>query len=97
VGELAALRTAQARAERRGWVEAQAGKGTERAAPAGGVGGDVEMGEAGAAGGESEAFKARVIGVLESNQMDGARSSKLTQDDFLRLLSLFNAEGIHFA
>ena len=32
-GELAALRTAQARAERRGWVEAQAGKGTERAAP----------------------------------------------------------------
>ena len=71
--------------------------GTERAAPAGGTGGDVEMGEAGAAGDESEAFKARVIGVLEGNALDGARSSKLTQDDFLRLLALFNAQGIHFA
>lgn len=65
--------------------------GSERPA-----GGDVEMGEAGAAE-ASEAFKQRVVGVLESNQLDGARSSKLAQDDFLRLLALFNEAGIHFA
>jgi 18S rRNA (adenine1779-N6/adenine1780-N6)-dimethyltransferase len=67
--------------------------GSERPAAAGG---DVVMGEVAAAG-ESEAFKERVISVLESNSLDGARSSKLTQDDFLRLLALFNAAGIHFA
>jgi len=65
--------------------------GSERPA-----GGDVEMGEAGLAE-ASEAFKQRVVGVLESNQLDGARSSKLAQDDFLRLLALFNEAGIHFA
>ena len=65
--------------------------GSERPA-----GGDVEMGEAGVAE-ASEAFKQRVVGVLESNQLDGARSSKLAQDDFLRLLALFNEAGIHFA
>ena len=45
----------------------------------------------------SEAFKARVIGVLESNGLDQQRSGKMSQDDFLRLLSLFNAAGVHFA
>ena len=59
-------------------------------------GGDVVMAEASSAEG-SEAFKARVISVLEENQLDQARSSKLCQDDFLRLLALFNAAGVHFA
>ena len=45
----------------------------------------------------SEAFKVRVIGVLESNGLDQQRSGKMSQDDFLRLLSLFNAAGVHFA
>ncbi len=68
--------------------------GAERPAPTPG-GGDVAMAEAD--DGSSEAFKARVIGVLEANELDGARSSKLSQDDFLRLLALFNAAGVHFA
>ena len=58
---------------------------------------DAEMGEAGGAGTESEAFKATVVGVLEAIGMEGARSSKLTQDDFLKLLAAFNAQGIHFS
>ena len=46
---------------------------------------------------DAEAFKARVVGVLESNGLDQQRSGKMSQDDFLRLLSLFNAAGVHFA
>ncbi len=61
---------------------------------AGGEGGDADMADAEDA---TEAFKARVIGVLESNGLDQQRSGKMSQDDFLRLLSLFNAAGVHFA
>ena len=57
-------------------------------------GGDADMADAEDA---TEAFKARVIGVLESNGLDQQRSGKMSQDDFLRLLSLFNAAGVHFA
>ena len=68
--------------------------GTERAlAPAGGNG-DVAMTDAAE---PSDEFKQRVLRVLEQNGLDGQRSSKLSQDDFLRLLALFNAEGVHFA
>ena len=69
------------------------------AAPAagagGGAGGDAAMDDA--EDGSSEAFKARVVDVLERNGLDGQRSGKMSQDDFLRLLSLFNAAGVHFA
>ena len=66
--------------------------GTERVAAGGGE--DEAMSDAEDA---SEAFKARVVGVLESNGLDQLRSGKMSQDDFLRLLSLFNAAGVHFA
>ena len=68
-------------------------EGNYRTARALQVGGDVEMDDAG----DSEAFKARVIGVLEGNGLDQERSSKLSVDAFLKLLSLFNAAGVHFA
>ena len=45
----------------------------------------------------SDEFKQRVLGVLQSADMDGQRSSKLGQDHFLRLLAVFNAAGVHFA
>jgi 18S rRNA (adenine1779-N6/adenine1780-N6)-dimethyltransferase len=67
--------------------------GTERVA-GGGDGEDAAMADAEDA---TEAFKARVVGVLESNGLDQQRSGKMSQDDFLRLLSLFNAAGVHFA
>ena len=45
----------------------------------------------------SEEFKARVLGGLEGSEYSEKRSAKLSQDDFLQLLSVFNAAGIHFA
>lgn len=45
----------------------------------------------------SEEFKAKVLAVLEDNDYADKRSAKLTQDDFLKLLSCFNAADIHFA
>jgi len=41
--------------------------------------------------------KAMVFGILNSVEMSDSRSSKLTQDHFLRLLEAFNKKGIHFA
>ena len=38
-----------------------------------------------------------VSSVLSSTELSEARSSKLEQDDFLRLLAAFNASGIHFS
>ena len=58
-----------------------------------------EDGAAGGAGGKNDGiteFKAKAIGVLESCQLNDKRSAKLDQDDFLLLLSSFNAVGIHF-
>ena len=45
----------------------------------------------------SEEFKAKVLAVLQQSEYSEKRSAKLSQDDFLRLLSVFNAAGIHFA
>lgn len=44
----------------------------------------------------SEAFKAKVLKVLEDSGMADKRAAKLGQNDFLTLLAAFNAEGIHF-
>lgn len=41
-------------------------------------------------------FKEKCIAVLGEGGYEDKRSSKLTQDDFLRLLALFNKAGIHF-
>ncbi|KAL6576105.1 hypothetical protein OROHE_000576 [Orobanche hederae] len=45
---------------------------------------------------ESE-FKSKVLGVLKLGGFKGKRACKLTQADFMHLLSLFNKAGIHFS
>lgn len=45
----------------------------------------------------SEDFRKQVLAVLEERQLTGLRSAKLSQDDFLMLLSLFNKAGFHFS
>lgn len=47
--------------------------------------------------GEGSGFKDKVLGVLKQGDFEEKRSSKLTQVDFLYLLSLFNKAGIHFS
>ncbi|KAL6557973.1 Ribosomal RNA small subunit methyltransferase [Orobanche minor] len=42
-------------------------------------------------------FKNKVLGVLKLGGFEEKRSSKLTQADFMHLLSLFNKAGIHFS
>ncbi|KAK6941079.1 Ribosomal RNA adenine methyltransferase KsgA/Erm [Dillenia turbinata] len=49
------------------------------------------------AGGESSDFKNKVMAVLKKGDFEDKRSSKLTQEDFLRLLSLFSEAGMHFS
>ncbi|MCO5598974.1 hypothetical protein L7F22_053073 [Adiantum nelumboides] len=41
-------------------------------------------------------FKDKVLKVLKAGSFEVKRSSKLAQEDFLLLLSMFNKEGIHF-
>ncbi|KAL2934946.1 Ribosomal RNA small subunit methyltransferase [Bienertia sinuspersici] len=41
-------------------------------------------------------FKAKVMGVLKQFDYADKRSSKLTQNEFIHLLSVFNQAGIHF-
>ncbi|GFR39705.1 hypothetical protein Agub_g184 [Astrephomene gubernaculifera] len=45
----------------------------------------------------SAEFKELVMKVLTDNGLDCNRSSKMSQEEFLQLLALFNAAGIHFA
>jgi len=42
------------------------------------------------------AFKKLVIDLLEDNELDQKRASKMAIVDFLNLLALFNGQGIHF-
>ncbi|GLI60554.1 hypothetical protein VaNZ11_002712 [Volvox africanus] len=44
----------------------------------------------------SPEFRELVLKVLTDNGMDTNRSSKMSQEEFLQLLALFNAAGIHF-
>lgn len=53
--------------------------------------------EDGNAGGEGSDFKEKVLNILKQGNFEDKRSSKLTQVDFLYLLSLFNKAGIHFS
>lgn len=46
---------------------------------------------------EGSSFKDKVLGVLRQGDFAEKRAAKLTQVDFLCLLSLFNKEGIHFS
>ena len=45
----------------------------------------------------SQAFKDKVLAVLDSRGMIERRAAKLSQDDFLALLAAFNAADIHFS
>ncbi len=45
----------------------------------------------------TQELKDKVQMVLEQQDFGSRRSAKLTQDDFLLLLSLFNQAGFHFA
>ncbi len=45
----------------------------------------------------TEAFKEKVLEVLEDGGFMEKRAAKMTQDEFLQLLAAFNADGIHFA
>lgn len=42
-------------------------------------------------------FKDKVLGVLKQGGFEEKRSSKLSQEDFMYLLSVFNKAGIHFS
>ncbi|KAF0889545.1 hypothetical protein E2562_026959 [Oryza meyeriana var. granulata] len=45
---------------------------------------------------EVTAFKAKIAGALESTELAGKRPSKLSNDELLRLLRLFNEQGVRF-
>jgi 18S rRNA (adenine1779-N6/adenine1780-N6)-dimethyltransferase len=45
---------------------------------------------------EYDEMKSKVISVLESLDMSGKRTTKLSVDDFLALLAAFNKAGVHF-
>ncbi|KAJ8764467.1 hypothetical protein K2173_006207 [Erythroxylum novogranatense] len=45
---------------------------------------------------ELKLFKEKILQILEANGYSDKRPSKLSNDEFLNLLSLFNEEGIHF-
>ncbi|CAA7044261.1 unnamed protein product [Microthlaspi erraticum] len=56
---------------------------------------DMEMDEG--QGGQASEFKEKVMNVLKEGDFEEKRSSKLSQQEFLYLLSLFNKSGIHFS
>ncbi|CAA3011654.1 ribosomal RNA small subunit methyltransferase [Olea europaea subsp. europaea] len=55
---------------------------------------DMEMDDGDA---KASDFKERVLGLLKQGGFEERRSSKLTQADFMHLLSLFNKADIHFS
>lgn len=55
---------------------------------------DMEMDDGDA---KASDFKNKVVGVLKLGDFEDKRASKLTQEDFMHLLSLFNKAGIHFS
>lgn len=58
---------------------------------------DMEIEDGDLCGGERSAFKEKVLEVLKQGDFLEKRAAKLTQVDFLYLLSLFNKIGIHFS
>ncbi|KAH9627412.1 hypothetical protein KSS87_012062 [Heliosperma pusillum] len=45
---------------------------------------------------DDSSFKSKLVGVLKKYDYADKRSSKLTQNEFIHLLSIFNQAGIHF-
>lgn len=58
--------------------------------------GDVEMGGEDDDVAGKNVYKEKVLAVLRQGSFEDKRSSKLTQEDFLKLLALFNDAGVHF-
>ncbi|CAO2037367.1 unnamed protein product [Urochloa humidicola] len=58
---------------------------------------EMEMDDADMAGDSATSFKEKVMGILQQGDFAEKRGSKLSQVDFLYLLSLFNKAGIHFS
>ncbi|XP_020102469.1 ribosomal RNA small subunit methyltransferase [Ananas comosus] len=58
---------------------------------------EMEEGDLVGGGGEGSSFKEKIMGILQQGDFAEKRASKLTQVDFLYLLSLFNKAGIHFS
>jgi 18S rRNA (adenine1779-N6/adenine1780-N6)-dimethyltransferase len=57
---------------------------------------DMEMDDGDVAD-DRASFKEKIMGILQQGDFAEKRSSKLSQIDFLYLLSLFNKAGIHFS
>lgn len=45
---------------------------------------------------EKETFKSKIMNILKNNDFMDKRPSKLSVDDFLKLLYIFNEAEIHF-
>jgi len=58
---------------------------------------EMEMDDADMAGYGAASFKEKIMGILQQGDFAEKRGSKLSQVDFLYLLSLFNKAGIHFS
>ncbi|KAL8150353.1 hypothetical protein V2J09_020161 [Rumex salicifolius] len=56
---------------------------------------DVEDADVDEEGNDSD-FKSKILGVLKKYDYEEKRSAKLTQNEFIHLLSVFNEAGIHF-
>lgn len=58
---------------------------------------EMEMDDADMVGDGRASFKEKIMGILQQGDFAEKRASKLSQVDFLYLLSLFNKAGIHFS
>jgi 18S rRNA (adenine1779-N6/adenine1780-N6)-dimethyltransferase len=58
---------------------------------------EMEMDESDMGGDTRASFKEKIMGILQQGDFAEKRGSKLSQVDFLYLLSLFNKVGIHFS
>ncbi|TKW37709.1 hypothetical protein SEVIR_1G065766v4 [Setaria viridis] len=58
---------------------------------------EMEMDDADMVGGGAASFKEKIMGILQQGDFAEKRGSKLGQEDFSNLLSLFNKAGIHFS
>ncbi|KAL5561000.1 hypothetical protein UlMin_030747 [Ulmus minor] len=58
---------------------------------------EMEMEDGDVVEGEASEFKKKVLAVLKEGDFEDKRSSKLSLQEFLYLLSLFNKAGIHFS
>lgn len=58
---------------------------------------EMEMDDADMVGDDRASFKEKIMGILQQGDFAEKRSSKLSQVDFLYLLSLFNKAGVHFS